>query len=482
MKQLSLLGIFALFAQIVNAGTPVTATIRNATPEILKISWPSSGDHKESFVVWSAPSVSGPWKKFSVEHSQDYVTRRSVVAGESQRYYKVTQRSAKSVGPEVTNLIVNGDLEVVVDGLPVGWAKGGYGSNNRTFTFPVEGPDGTNDRACELTVSDHIDGDAKWFFTEVAVICGETYAFENSYLSTAPTVITLQVHDTSGGFAYKDIGFLPASTEWTNSYTEFTAPTNAAHVTIFHRLAMNGTLATDNSFLYRVERPSSSLSEGVVSINLDDGWRDAFLEATNVLGRAGIPATFYIIAGETNGHGYISQAEVLALQSLRHEVGAHTLTHADLTAVSYVQQEREINLSRQVLLNLGITNVWTFAHTYGVYNPQLQTLVREAGFSGARGVEEGINQKGTTDLFGLQSIDMNADTTLEEVKVLIDRAIADKGWLTLVFHHINNLGNANGDNLYCVTPEFFRAVVDYIKQVGIKTVTAAEGVRLLQAP
>ena len=56
----------------------------------------------------------------------------------------------------------------------------------------------------------------------------------------------------------------------------------------------------------------------------------------------------------------------------------------------------------------------------------------------------------------------------------IDQALADRSWLIVKLHNIKNDGS-----FYSTPVATFNALVDYITQTGIKTVTVAEGIGLM---
>ena len=68
------------------------------------------------------------------------------------------------------------------------------------------------------------------------------------------------------------------------------------------------------------------------------------------------------------------------------EIGAHTLTHPQLSALSREDQQAEIHRSRVALEEITGTGVTSFAYPYGGrsdYTADTVQLVKNAGFSGA---------------------------------------------------------------------------------------------------
>jgi peptidoglycan/xylan/chitin deacetylase (PgdA/CDA1 family) len=81
----------------------------------------------------------------------------------------------------------------------------------------------------------------------------------------------------------------------------------------------------------------------------------------------------------------VAELQMLARDGLV-EIGAHTLTHPQLSALSCEDQQAEICRSRAVLEEITGTGVTSFAYPYGGrsdYTADTVQLVRSAGFSGA---------------------------------------------------------------------------------------------------
>lgn len=151
-----------------------------------------------------------------------------------------------TVNATSSNLIGNSSLETVnpVDStLPDQWFQGGFGTNNRTFEYPVAGTEGVN--AAKVTISSYTDGDAKWYFTDVPVSTGNIYHFSDKYISNVPTVLYAR-YMVNGSEYYAFIKNIPASPVWTTAVADITPPTGATSLTIFHLLNGVGSLTVDD--------------------------------------------------------------------------------------------------------------------------------------------------------------------------------------------------------------------------------------------
>jgi len=515
-----------------------------------------------------------------------------------------------------SNLIANPSLEVDAnnDKLPDQWFKGGWGTNKVTFSYPVAGSDGL--RAAQVTISSYTDGDAKWYFQDLAVTPGQQYRFQDDYQATVPTTVVLRYTSTANAVSYVGLGSLAAAAGWQTASYDFIVPAGVSSLTIFHLLNAVGTLTVDNFRLAADNTPNPDLfDQGFVSLTFDDGWKSQYNKAKPILDAAGLKSTFYIISQEiansvqsnlilnpsleidadknkvpdqwsTNQTGvnnakftypvtgvnggvaaridatvflsgeakwlpasvavdanrsytfhdrylstansrvtalikrsngttqtlqlgtvkaasvwttvnfnfttpanaisltiyhaliakgsltiddfsltastnsdpnYMSGADVLSLQADGQEIGSHTQTHPDLTTLSTAQVQAEIVGSRNDLLSLGITSVTSLAYPYGTYNSQVEQLVSSAGYTSARTVDGGYNNK-ATNKFELKTQAVVASTTPDEIKAWIDQAKVSKTWLVLVFHQIDEAGQEYG-----TTSTVLQGIIDYLK-------------------
>jgi peptidoglycan/xylan/chitin deacetylase (PgdA/CDA1 family) len=371
------------------------------------------------------------------------------------------------------NLIINPSLESVNSvGDPQGWLKGRWGTNTTEFIYPVAGQHGNS--AARVSMTSWSSGDAKWYFNYVPVTAGAAYEFSSYSKGNRTTYITVQFKKSDGTFSYLDIGTRAASSDWAQFKTTFTVPSGVTALTVFHIIKGIGTLDVDNYSLVRaasVPVDPVALDKGYVSINFDDGWLSVYQNAIPILNAAGFKSNQYITTDylTPNYPGYVKPEQVLAMQSQGHVIGAHTRSHPDLTSLTTEQARQEIAGSRSDLLNIGATPVNTFAYPLGAYNSTIQQLVREAGFTGARSSNGGLNDK-TTDRYALKRISMENTTTIESVKSQIDAALSQKKWVILLFHEVNTSGHK-----YAVTPAFLQQVVDYLKSKNVTPITVEQG-------
>ncbi len=372
-----------------------------------------------------------------------------------------------------TNLVPNPALELSdINGIsPLFWARGHWGTNQATFTYGLIGVNRSKGAKVEITAAG--TGDAKWYFKEIPVTPGTSLAFSDMSLATTTSYVTVQFHMTDGTYKYLDLGKLSASTTWQNFTHNFSVPVGTSALTVFHVIKNVGALTVDNYSLTQI--PSIDFPYGFVSISFDDGLISMYNTALPILDKAGLKSTDYIISGKiySGFPGYMTADQVKALYADGQEIGAHTRDHYDLTTLTADQMRYEIAGSKQDLQTLLGAPVTTFAYPFGAYNATTDQIVQESGFIGARTSDGGLDTK-QSNRFLLMREGVTIDTTVAQVQAWVDQAIANKQWLILVFHHIDN----DGDQ-YSATPQTFQQIVDYLKTKNVPVKTVAQGIQLM---
>ncbi|TSC69773.1 MAG: polysaccharide deacetylase, partial [Parcubacteria group bacterium Gr01-1014_70] len=316
------------------------------------------------------------------------------------------------------------EIDADADNIPDNWFKGGWGTNTHTFTYPVAGASGVD--AAKVEITSYTSGDAKWYFADAPVLADQDYAISHDYNSDINSEIVIRYTKADGSVFYTFVQSLPSTAgTWQHFEKVATIPSDVVSMSVFHVIANVGSLTIDT---YSVKR---------------------------------VPV-------------YVDPSQVLEIAAAGHEVGGHTRTHADLTTLTSAEQQNEIGGSRTDLLDLGITPVDTFLYPEGAYNPEVIAHVQSAGYIAARSVDRGFNTPGG-DVYTLKIQAVGRVTTLSEVQNWIDQAIANKVWLILMFHQIDNDPTAT----FGTTPEILQSIVDYSVSSGIDVVTMREGAALM---
>ncbi|TLM81689.1 polysaccharide deacetylase family protein [Pseudarthrobacter sp. NamE5] len=109
---------------------------------------------------------------------------------------------------------------------------------------------------------------------------------------------------------------------------------------------------------------SAPTGKGAVVLSMDDAFM-AMDTVRRFLDERGQKGTFFITPGLLNGHSKISEAHIVAMAQNGHEVGAHSLTHANLTSISPEQRSTEFEQPKFILEKITGVPVTSFAYPFG---------------------------------------------------------------------------------------------------------------------
>lgn len=125
-------------------------------------------------------------------------------------------------------------------------------------------------------------------------------------------------------------------------------------------------------------------------ITFDDGYKTVYDEAFPVLQRYGMKATVFLTVGERekvesigrlssfNGrYNMLTWHEIREMERSGIDFGSHTLTHPDLTRLSFDRVEAEICDSKAILENALGAPAECFAYPYGRYDNRSREIVRQ---------------------------------------------------------------------------------------------------------
>lgn len=128
-----------------------------------------------------------------------------------------------------------------------------------------------------------------------------------------------------------------------------------------------------------------------VALTFDDGYMDAYTTAFPLLQQYGFVATFYVITGFVGNQGYMGWNELQALQAAGMEIGSHSISHPNLTALSQAQRDEQLLSSRQRLQEVLGTPIRSFCYPSGLFDATVQQAVRDAGYTNATTTMPGIS-------------------------------------------------------------------------------------------
>jgi peptidoglycan/xylan/chitin deacetylase (PgdA/CDA1 family) len=132
----------------------------------------------------------------------------------------------------------------------------------------------------------------------------------------------------------------------------------------------------------------ATLPPRAVALTFDDGYLDTLTVALPLLREFGFTATCYLVADRIGKHAdwtepapLMDWAGVTAWLAAGMEIGAHSLTHADLTTLAGARLREEVGGAKARLEDrLGIA-VRSFAYPFNRVNPRALSAIGEAGYA-----------------------------------------------------------------------------------------------------
>src|SRR6266566_809098 len=128
---------------------------------------------------------------------------------------------------------------------------------------------------------------------------------------------------------------------------------------------------------------TSPLPSRPVVITLDDGYQDLYATALPILQTHHFTAVAYIVSGFINQQGYATSDEVVQLDRAGIEIGSHTVSHPDLSRVSFASATFQVVESKRVLEDMLGHPVLDFAYPSGRYDAETIQAVEKAGYDTA---------------------------------------------------------------------------------------------------
>jgi peptidoglycan/xylan/chitin deacetylase (PgdA/CDA1 family) len=135
------------------------------------------------------------------------------------------------------------------------------------------------------------------------------------------------------------------------------------------------------------ERAQEDTAAGLVALTFDDGLVDNLEILLPFLRREGLPATVFAVSGWLGQpHPDAPWTRLMTANELRRladegvEIGAHSLTHPDLTTLEYEAARSELAKSRNELESILERPVAIAAYPYGRANDETRRACRDAGF------------------------------------------------------------------------------------------------------
>ena len=133
-----------------------------------------------------------------------------------------------------------------------------------------------------------------------------------------------------------------------------------------------------------------NFSDKTVLITFDDGYENNY-QAAQALHRRGMCATWFIVSNDIGGtsswndpgstpKSMLSEEQLLEMDAMGMEIGAHTMSHCKLATVSQDQVNEEVTGSKSRLTQVMGKEVKSFCYPYGSHNDNVVEAVRAAEY------------------------------------------------------------------------------------------------------
>jgi len=120
-----------------------------------------------------------------------------------------------------------------------------------------------------------------------------------------------------------------------------------------------------------------------IALTFDDGYEDAFSTVLPIMQQYGMHGTFYIVNSFVGQPGYMTWEQLGAMRDAGMEIGAHSVSHLNLTSLDQGTISYEVTQSKAELdSRLGI-QVTSFCYPAGFYDWNIEALVQAAGYTNA---------------------------------------------------------------------------------------------------
>lgn len=114
-------------------------------------------------------------------------------------------------------------------------------------------------------------------------------------------------------------------------------------------------------------------------VSIDDGARDGYNFAAPILERFDFRATYCVTPGRAHRPWQLSFSHMRQLREAGHEIANHSLTHADLPAVSRDRLRHEVRRAQRLIRDRVGHAPRSFCYPYGHHSAAVRRVVAAAG-------------------------------------------------------------------------------------------------------
>lgn len=181
-----------------------------------------------------------------------------------------------------------------------------------------------------------------------------------------------------------------------------------------------------------------------IVITFDDGYLDTVTTAAPILSEFGFPATVFVVpafVGKTaqwdaefggDMAPLATWEQVRALRDQGWEIGFHSHTHNDLTALPLDHLVQDLTEGRRILESALDQEVMSFAYPYGEFSPDVARAVADAGFRVAVTLGSRLATPGAPR-FALERVPVMRNTSMASFRLMVKTGLDLRGLLGFGF-------------------------------------------------
>jgi peptidoglycan/xylan/chitin deacetylase (PgdA/CDA1 family) len=332
----------------------------------------------------------------------------------------------------IVDWVPNNSVETASGAVPAHWTKESWGTNTPKYEYITnDGHDGS--KSVKVTMTNYKDGDAKWVFAPQALPTGKDYRFTGWYKTNTIPHVVVQYIKADGSEDYFGMPDpVPSGSGWQKYSDVFSVPAGVQKVSVFFFLSNNGWVQTDDFHI----KPFSytPYQRAIVTLTFDDGFEDNVKTVLPILEQYKLKTTQCYATQYIEG---IPQAvaDVKTFASKGHEICSHSVTHPMFTTLTTAQMDQELSHAQTFLKSISGQAVTNFASPFGDYNAKVNTEIAKY-YKSHRTTDEGFNSKDNFDPYRLRVQNMQVNTSFTQFQQWVNKAIADKAWLILLYHRV----------------------------------------------
>lgn len=351
---------------------------------------------------------------------------------------------------------------------PASWQTETYGSPSASFSYMNSGRSGNHSVQTTLASS---SGEAGWQTDWQSAASNQRYNLTFWHNGSTYVYAYIGITLSDGSLQYISLMSVPATenTGWSQYTDNFTTPSNTKNVQITIATSGAGTFSLDDVYLNSLNNQNpADFSQGVVTIDFDDGDTSAYKNVLPALDSNGLKGTFYINASALGTSGYMTKANLKTVANDGQEIGSHLYQHLDLTVLTTQQLTSQITKNNTALHTILGTNypITDFASPYGSYtSTKLNTIMKY--YQSHRTTDGRFNTKANLNVRQIHAILVKSTTTSAQVEAWINQAQQQKQWLVLVYHSVGGSSVSGEGTGYDTTTVDFSTEMSYLKSTGV---------------